>query len=902
MSAKANKDWSVLGPQLDQLLGLSSPEQERWLGELERQGGASAANASQLRSLLSARDEASRVGFMSGVADPEVLPPTLAQSGDVLGAWALDRLLGEGGMGTVWLARRADGRFEGQAAIKLLRTGLFDRSAQERFKREGGILARLHHPGIAALLDAGVSERGQPYLVLEYVRGQRIDSYCDAADLSVRQRVELFLQVLEAVTAAHTQLIIHRDLKPSNILVDEAGRVRLLDFGLARLQDEEAAVGLTREGGLALTPEYAAPEQFTGAVLTQATDVYALGVVLFELLTGSRPSGLVSVPLLEHLRAIEAAPFALASARASQRERAPVAAHELAGDLDNILAKSLAAAPAERYPSAQSLAADLWRYLDDLPVKARPLGRFELVLKFARRNRTAVAAGMLAVLALILGVVGTSWMAWTASRNAAQAALQRDIALEEKAHAQGVNDLNHFMLQGLPGDKPFTVVEMLMRGATFVNNHPGFSEQLRVELLNHIADLLQLFDQGNLNQKVLLQAFERSRGIANPPARAMAACTLGVTFARKDANFAKARELTRLGLSEVAPHAAFVAQQIECLQAAADVENLAGDAQAAFGHAQAAKQLLVQLKGPSLRIRRETLERVASASRQTGQLAVALQAYQELDQLLHLEGQEQTRSAQTTASNWGYALVMAGRPLEAEQRLSQAQAMGQSLDSNLPLPLLLNRARALTQLEQYKTVLGLCAQIQNVTAGNGLSKTFDAVYLIKARAERELGHQAQAEQLLAQAESKFTANNLPGHYLHAALRVERALLAQQQGNLVEAAGLFEQGLALMRASNNGRPHLPSALLAQGQFFCAQGRALACLGSAQEVLELLAQSLGPDMKSMFRGDALMLQGQALRALGQPRAGRQAQAAAATDFAEAVGAEHDKTLAAKRLAAN
>ncbi|MBT9491928.1 MAG: protein kinase, partial [Paucibacter sp.] len=196
-------------------MSLSEGDQAQWLADLAR---IDAANASQLRSLLSARDAASRVNFLADAQAPEVLTAQ-AQAGDQLGAWRLVSMLGEGGMGTVWLAERTDGRFDGQAAIKLLRTGLFDEASQARFRREGAILARLHHPGIAPLLDAGISERGKPYLVLEYVQGERIDAFCTAQALSVRARVTLFLQVLDAVAAAHTQLIIHRDIKPSNILL-----------------------------------------------------------------------------------------------------------------------------------------------------------------------------------------------------------------------------------------------------------------------------------------------------------------------------------------------------------------------------------------------------------------------------------------------------------------------------------------------------------------------------------------------------------------------------------------------------------------------------------------------------------------------------------------------------------
>jgi serine/threonine protein kinase len=262
--------WAVLSAHIDELLALPPPQRSRRLDDI---AAHDPGTASELRVLLQSHEDASRLGFLAEPAASGVLP-ACAASGDVLAAWTLIEPIGEGGMGSVWRARRSDGRFEGEAAIKLLRSGLFDAATQERFRREGGILARLRHPGIAQLLDAGITSKGQPYLVLELVRGERLDHWCEARSLGVRHRVELFLQVLDAVAAAHGQLVIHRDLKPTNILVDDSGRVKLLDFGIARLLPEPGAIdqtALTLDGALALTPAYAAPEQFRHSALSMAT-------------------------------------------------------------------------------------------------------------------------------------------------------------------------------------------------------------------------------------------------------------------------------------------------------------------------------------------------------------------------------------------------------------------------------------------------------------------------------------------------------------------------------------------------------------------------------------------------------------------------------------------------------
>jgi hypothetical protein len=427
MKAMRPELWARLEPALDELLTLAPLERVRRLEEI-------AANdpdtARELSELLSASDDASYAGFLSHPVAPALVAPIPA-AGDTLGAWTLVAPIGEGGMGSVWQARRSDGRFEGAAAVKLLKTGLFDAAGQERFRREGAILARLRHPSIAQLLDAGITAKGQPYLILELVDGERIDHWCAARSPTIRQRIELFQQVLAAVAAAHGQLVIHRDLKPTNILVDASGRAKLLDFGIARLlpgEEDAAQTALTRAGALALTPQYAAPEQFEGGVLGMATDVFALGVVLYELLAKVHPSGLPpGSASIEYLRAASEGRYRPVS------ERAPGERRALRGDLDNILMKALAPLSAERYATVAAFADDLQRHLEHRPVAARPGTLAHRAAKFMRRNRIAVTAAAAVVAALAVGLAATLWMGAEASR-------QRDLALGEAnraRHAEG---------------------------------------------------------------------------------------------------------------------------------------------------------------------------------------------------------------------------------------------------------------------------------------------------------------------------------------------------------------------------------------------------------------------------------------------------------------------------------
>jgi eukaryotic-like serine/threonine-protein kinase len=284
--------WLAVSPLLDEALDLSGEERAAWLAGLRARDPVLTVD---LERLLEQHRDLQADGFLEDEALPRPAPGSLA--GLAVGAYTLRSQIGQGGMGSVWLAERSDGRFEGLAAVKLLNASLVGRRGEARFRREGNILARLHHPHIAQLVDAGLSPSGQPYLVLERVEGERIDGYCDGRSLGIEARIRLFLDVLAAVAYAHANLVVHRDLKPSNVLVAGDGTVKLLDFGIAKLLEsdappaEQTVTALTREGETLLTPEYAAPEQLTGEPVTTATDVYALGVLLYVLLSGRHPAG-----------------------------------------------------------------------------------------------------------------------------------------------------------------------------------------------------------------------------------------------------------------------------------------------------------------------------------------------------------------------------------------------------------------------------------------------------------------------------------------------------------------------------------------------------------------------------------------------------------------------------------
>jgi serine/threonine-protein kinase len=505
--------WSAISHLLDQALDLPPPQQEGWLSDLRRREPVLASAVAQL---LAAHAEAETADLLD--RPPALEDPTPARStpgigpGSEVGPYRIERELGAGGMAQVWLAQRSDGTLTRDVALKLPRLSLLRMDLAERFARERDILARLEHPNIARLYDAGVTADGLPYLAMEYVEGRAITEYCDERRLDVRARLALFGQVLAAVQFAHARLVIHRDLKPSNILVNQAGDVRMLDFGIAKLlADDERAheTRLTQMSGRALTPDYASPEQVRGEPLTIATDVYSLGVVLFELLCGQRPYRLklASAAQLEQAiveaepqRPSSAVDAAAAQARGSEPRQL---ARALAGDLDTIVLKALAKAPAARYGTVAELDDDLQRYRDGRAVRARPPSRWYLARKFVGRHRAAIGG---AAAALVMVATAASAAMWQAR----QARLQAAVALREARHARAAMEFVLDLLragrveQADPQTARKTTAEELVRvGAQRVDERLRDVPEVREQVTDALASMY--FEMGLMDEAARLR-------------------------------------------------------------------------------------------------------------------------------------------------------------------------------------------------------------------------------------------------------------------------------------------------------------------------------------------------------------------------------------------------------------
>ncbi|MFZ3342817.1 MAG: serine/threonine-protein kinase [Terriglobales bacterium] len=459
------KRWKRVDDLLHSALQVPADQQEEFL---RRACGDDAELQREVSSLLRSHHQADNF-LEKPLIDAALKTPALGKeqesvdhlTGRVVSHYRIVSHLGHGGMGSVWLAERNDGRFERRVAIKFLNIAVNSPLSMERFKREGAILGRLAHPHIAELIDAGVTPEGEPFLVLEHVQGKHIDEYCDEHRLNIDSRIKLFLDVLSAVGQSHSNLIVHRDIKPANVLVRDDGQVKLLDFGIAKLlsdsDDPAAPTRLTLESDKALTPRFAAPEQIMSGSITTATDGYALGVLLYLLLSGQYSAGpgphspTELIRIIVDLEAPKMSSFltsvgaeAVATAAEKRGTTPDGLRRQLRGDLDTIVGKALKKDPAERYSSVAAFADDLRRHLRHEPISARPDTIAYRIGKFVRRNRVGVTV---AAATLSLVIASLSAGLYVANR---QRTLAQKRFLEARQLANKFIDLDE-QIRGLPG-------------------------------------------------------------------------------------------------------------------------------------------------------------------------------------------------------------------------------------------------------------------------------------------------------------------------------------------------------------------------------------------------------------------------------------------------------------------
>jgi serine/threonine-protein kinase len=898
MSVLDPDQWQAVSPLLDQALTLTAEDRAHWLAALREQNPALAA---QLQELLGAHRAAVEKAFLD--KSPDSPQKSAGLAGQVVGAYRLISLVGVGGMGTVWLAERNDGRFERKAAVKFLSAALIGHDGEERFKREGAILGRFSHPNIAEMLDAGVTSAGQPYIILEYVEGEPIDRYCDTHRLDIKARLSLFLDVLSAVAHAHASLIVHRDIKPSNVLVNKDGQVKLLDFGIAKLlevEGQESLTLITLAGDSPLTPAYAAPEQVTGAPITTATDVYALGVLLYQLISGQHPAGKALRSPAELVKAIlDTEPLrpstvfepskpeteAVATSAANRASTPEKLRRLLHGDLDTIVGKALKKNPEERYSSVTAMADDLRRYLKHEPISARPDTLAYRAGKFVRRNRASVALVALALVAVIAGATGTAFQARAARR-------QRDLAFRQLARAERVNDLNQFLLyEAGPSDADLKVGDLLDRAAKVVERENYSADPANhVELLITIGSLYIDKDEEDKARRLLLQAYQLSRGLQEPSVRAKASCALAAVFT-SGTEQAHAKSLVAEGLRDLPDDPQFALDRAFCFLQGSNVATANHDVRDALAQDQAAESMMDHSLFSSDYLKTQVLQNLAFdyADSQQGRAIAALERQAVVWKDL---GYDETKAAGSTFSTLGFFLNRAGRPRDAERWYLRARGVV----GEIPW-WLYSYADVLRQLGRLDEAAGYadraCASAQKDLLHGCLR--------IRGRIYIDQNNFTRAEETLAKAQS-MVAEDTPKHFV-AELLSDRALLAQAEGKVSAALQLADEAVSLDEAAiqlgSEGQAVLPILLNRRAAIEVAAGQPDKAKTDADRSLSLLQASLGSDAFSVHIGAAQMARGRALLAQGYSEEARAAFRSAMEHFEQTLGPDHGDTRAARQL---
>lgn len=897
---------------LDEVLPLEGSQRAAWLDTLGEEDVELRPVVAEILSQAASLEEADFLGTlpkltMTGLSTEPVQPPTYA-SGDAVGPYWLERELGRGGMGTVWLAERLDRTLKRKVALKLPHQGVARDQLIQRLARERDILSSLEHPNIARLYDAGVAEDGQPFLALEYVEGEAIDVYTSEHALDLRQRLALFLQVARAVAYAHTRLVLHRDLKPPNILVTPDGQVRLLDFGVAKLlQDGEAReTELTQFGGRALTPDYASPEQIAGQSLTTASDIYSLGVVLYELVCERRPYKLTR----NSMGALEEAILAVDPLRPSRAAHEPTIARGLVGDIDTIILKMLEKSPGARYATVNAAIDDIERYLNGQPVLARPDSAWYRARKFIRRHRVFVSAGAAVVLAIVLGGAAALWQARAARLQAARA----EASAQEARFEARVARANHEFLSQVFGDA--------MSG--------GETSAMRARL-DRAGELLEkrYADEPIIYALLLLQLAGRydEAGLTDREDEVMK------KFA---ATAAKTGDASLLATNE-------------CIQAFDALQ--ANDIEKARPHVAEGLRWMNQANRPLTDAAFECLRADAMLAMKTGEQVQAVAKMHELLRRIESDGLTKTTLYTASLGSLAFVYALGGQFAEALDVSRRKTALDETLGSQATIGSYIERQRT----AQLLFVLGRITEARAVdkallsdfrSNGEKAEAPPDFLYTFSEHA-LEANELADAISLIQSAISQFEqtkkpAGALAGHRLLADAMNQAGRTGEAESEFAKAGvSAKESGprsvnarrvqLALMLSERRQDPvavkaqldllrtalqAIPDAVhagmpvrlavlkgrLALGKGLLAVGDNDAAATEAQESLALARVSALPGQTSAWAGEASLLQARVERAEGHLEQARALASEAEKQFSDTLAPTHPLRLEAQVLAAD
>ena len=787
----------------------------------------------------------------------------------VVGNYTLEQPLGHGGMGSVWLARRSDGRFEGRAAIKFLGLALVDTDGIERFRQEGEVLARLDHPNIARMLDAGVTDDGQPYLVLEYVEGEALDRWCKSRALDVRARVRLFLEVLAAVAHAHSKLVLHRDLKPANILVTPDGQVKLLDFGTAEIFGIGAAPA---EYAQAFTLDYAAPEQVQREEVSTATDVYSLGVILYELLTGRHPTA-AQTPL-NKVRAIV--------------EVEPPRASSLPRDLDNILAMALRKTPAARYQTAAAFADDLRRYLNGDPVRACADSAWYRFSKFVARNRFAASAATIVLAAIaVAGVISV--------QQKHEATVQRDRARVLSARASAVIEfVNATLADAAPSRGPISMADLMERSYSKLTTHANAPEHEAAVLA-----LLAQFYANNANpmraEPMLTRSLELTRASTDSALRGQLLCqhaSVATALGQKDEARADLDAGSRLaGEDDLA--------SVTCYEVASWVAQDNNDADGTLAFAQRAQERLRQSGVVRPDWDAVLRARVGDAYYMRGNTAEAERHYADSLARLAQIGRGESMATYAVRARWALIAAQTGdtqRALDQYEQLLRIVAAS-SLSGKPPAYLVMSRGSLLSQLARYPEALA--ALDESIALAKRSNNALDLMFAAVVRADvhvsmHDVTTAARELQDLQPLIAETIAADSTG--MERVLRLQ-ARIAAAEGDLPKALAIYSD---LIARPGIQKVMLARALAERADLYLERGALDLALADAQRDLRVARELQLDKQYSAHTGRALAVLARCQIARAENAAARANAAEAAINLAKTLGNDHPDTQRARRTA--
>lgn len=889
------EQWQRLNRLLEEALTLDDLGRERWLANLQ---GEPAELQAVLRQLLAEHAvDAPTHGDTLARLMLAALPAADAP-GDQVGPYRLLHVLGQGGMSTVWAAERADGRVRRRVALKIPHADWSDRALSERLSRECKVLADLNHPHIAHLYDAGAADNGRPYLALELVEGESIDRSCATRGLDTRARVALFIDVLEAVAYAHARLVVHRDLKPANVMVTAEGQVKLLDFGIAKMLASESGgveeTELTRQAGRPLTLAYAAPEQVLGAAVTTATDIYALGALLYELLTGVR----ACKPRSDSRAALEEAILSGHPALPSSVAKDAQAARLLRGDLDAILLKALSTAPEARYPTAQAFADELRRFLEGRTVHARLASRRYRIQRFLARNRLMAGTVVMIAAALVSGLTIALWQAHEAANQAGIAAHERDRALAALEYRDAVDGFLSDLLQeaGRTG-RPVSIPELIDRADAMSAKEFAQQPEARAAVLKTVGDFKVDVEGMQAASAYFERAMQLLEGSPDTGLRAIIGCNLAL-LRGASGNAGSIDDARRELAAIIGRPGTPAAASVECLASQAQLELFDFNGAAA---ARAVARALGIWRTTSRRSPRQhaiLLVFGAEAQSLVGDLQQAESgATESLAELRRLGGDR---------GEWGararFALIECARktgdPRTALSLVDEAIGIVHADVPDKATPIYMQETRAAILADMGRYDAAADAYLQGFSTANGGDRSVgERLLLAAAMAEAHAGRIGAAEQHYRQAVALADAADGASASAHQYRLRARAVLDLGQGNFQSATQTLTTALAMA-----GTPASSRAILRElrAEARLGTGALAEAAQDARQALELDLQMQGGKAFSARVARDRLLLGRIEQAQGDPAGSHADLVDAEHQFAAALGNDAAWTRQAHQLA--